>query len=150
MLVQNGFSVSVNFLDASINDDPQVVVTRGIATCEDGGTPSAVFHCGPPGRDGLAIFDRSLRPGWLAFSTVASLVVLGTLVYCPGHRGYEFHRRQSQFFSGDRVPLPAATAGFGAVGQGVRFDNVGVSLAFTPFIVDRDRVGHARSIGGPC
>jgi len=48
--------------------------------------------------------------------------------------------RPAQFFAGDRVPLPAATVGFGAVGQSVVFDNVGVSISFTPFIVDRDRV----------
>lgn len=48
--------------------------------------------------------------------------------------------RNATFFAGDRVPLPEATAGFGGVGQGVRFDNVGVTLNFTPYIVDRNRV----------
>ncbi len=44
------------------------------------------------------------------------------------------------FFAGDRVPIPQATAGFGAVGQGVAFEQVGVQLSFTPFITDRDRI----------
>jgi pilus assembly protein CpaC len=48
--------------------------------------------------------------------------------------------RSATFFAGDRVPLPAATVGFGAVGQGVRFDTVGVTLTFTPYIVERDRI----------
>lgn len=48
--------------------------------------------------------------------------------------------RNASFFAGDRVPLPNATAGFGGVGQSVSFDNVGVTLTFTPFIVDRNRV----------
>jgi pilus assembly protein CpaC len=48
--------------------------------------------------------------------------------------------RSATFFAGDRVPLPAATVGFGAVGQSVVFDNVGVTLTFTPFIVERDRI----------
>ena len=44
------------------------------------------------------------------------------------------------FFAGNRVPIPQATAGFGAVGQGVAFEQVGVTLSFTPFLTDRDRV----------
>ncbi len=44
------------------------------------------------------------------------------------------------FFAGDRIPIPQATAGFGAVGQGVAFEQVGVQLSFTPFITDRDRI----------
>lgn len=44
------------------------------------------------------------------------------------------------FFAGDRIPVPQATAGFGAVGQGVGFEQVGVQLSFTPFITDRDRI----------
>ncbi len=44
------------------------------------------------------------------------------------------------FFAGNRVPIPQATAGFGAVGQGVAFEQVGVRLNFTPHITDRDRV----------
>jgi len=48
--------------------------------------------------------------------------------------------RSATFFAGDRVPLPDATAGFGGVGQSVRFDNVGVTLSFTPFIVERNRI----------
>ena len=44
------------------------------------------------------------------------------------------------FFAGNRVPIPQATAGFGAVGQGVAFEQVGVQLSFTPFITDRDRI----------
>lgn len=48
--------------------------------------------------------------------------------------------RSATFFAGDRVPLPNATANAGGVGQGVRFDNVGVTLTFTPHIVDRNRV----------
>lgn len=48
--------------------------------------------------------------------------------------------RSATFFAGDRVPLPIATAGFGGVGQSVAFDNVGVTLTFTPFIVERNRI----------
>lgn len=48
--------------------------------------------------------------------------------------------RSATFFAGDRVPLPNATAGFGGVGQSVAFDNVGVTLTFTPHIVDRNRI----------
>lgn len=48
--------------------------------------------------------------------------------------------RSATFFAGDRVPLPNATAGFGGVGQSVSFEQVGVTLTFTPFIVDRDRI----------
>ncbi len=44
------------------------------------------------------------------------------------------------FFAGSRVPIPQATAGFGTVGQGVAFAQVGVELNFTPHITDRDRV----------
>jgi pilus assembly protein CpaC len=36
--------------------------------------------------------------------------------------------------------VPEATAGFGAVGQGVRQEFVGVQLQFVPYIVDRDRI----------
>jgi len=43
-------------------------------------------------------------------------------------------------FAGDRVPLPAATVGSGAIGQNVVFDNLGVSISLTPFIVDCGRV----------
>lgn len=48
--------------------------------------------------------------------------------------------RSATFFSGDRVPLPNAVAGFGGVGQSVTFDRVGVTLTFTPYIVERNRI----------
>lgn len=48
--------------------------------------------------------------------------------------------RPATFFAGDRVPLPNAQTGFGGVGQSVQFDNVGVSISFVPYIVDRDRI----------
>jgi pilus assembly protein CpaC len=51
------------------------------------------------------------------------------------------------FFAGNRVPIPQVTAGFGAVGQGVAFEQVGVQLSFTPFITDRASVNLAISLG---
>lgn len=46
----------------------------------------------------------------------------------------------AMFFAGIQFPVPAATATFGAVGQGVNFVPAGVSLMFTPAITDRDRI----------
>jgi hypothetical protein len=43
---------------------------------------------------GRAMFDTRARAGWIALATVATLLVLATLVYCPGHNGYEFHRNR--------------------------------------------------------
>lgn len=48
---------------------------------------------------------------------------------------------QPAFFrAGGEFPVPAATATFGAVGQGVQFVPFGVQLNFTPYITDRDRI----------
>ncbi len=41
---------------------------------------------------GLVAFDRRRRWRWLALAAAASLLVLATLVYCPGHAGYEHYR----------------------------------------------------------
>ncbi|MCX7425857.1 MAG: rhomboid family intramembrane serine protease [Planctomycetia bacterium] len=38
---------------------------------------------------GLAIFDARRRVGWLALSALMTVVVLSTLIACPGHPGYE-------------------------------------------------------------
>jgi len=42
---------------------------------------------------GLSIFDVQRRRQWATIATVATLVVLATLVYCPGHNGYEYSRQ---------------------------------------------------------
>ncbi len=42
---------------------------------------------------GFAIFDVRRRKRWTIAATIATLVVLATLVYCPGHNGYEHSRR---------------------------------------------------------
>jgi membrane associated rhomboid family serine protease len=41
---------------------------------------------------GLVAFDRGRRLQWAVLATVATLLVLATLVYCPGHKGYEHSR----------------------------------------------------------
>ncbi len=41
---------------------------------------------------GLVAFDVRRRARWVALATFASVVVLSTLVACPGHRGYEHVR----------------------------------------------------------
>lgn len=41
---------------------------------------------------GLAAFDRRRRWPWALLAAAASLLVLATLVYCPGHAGYEHYR----------------------------------------------------------
>jgi pilus assembly protein CpaC len=46
----------------------------------------------------------------------------------------------ANFQAGGEFPVPAATATFGAVGQGVSFVPFGVSLQFIPSIPERDRV----------
>ena len=46
----------------------------------------------------------------------------------------------ANFQAGGEFPVPAATATFGAVGQGVSFVPFGVSLQFVPYITERDRV----------
>ncbi len=38
---------------------------------------------------GLAAFDARHRFRWAAVATLASLVVLSTLIACPGHKGYQ-------------------------------------------------------------
>jgi len=43
---------------------------------------------------GLAVFDKRRRTRWAIIAAVASLVVLSTLIACPGHRGYEHARRR--------------------------------------------------------
>jgi GlpG protein len=45
---------------------------------------------------GLVIFDRKRRWRWAGPAAVATLAVLATLVYCPGHNGYEHARRIRQ------------------------------------------------------
>jgi len=41
---------------------------------------------------GLVAFDRRRRWRWLSLAAAATLLVLATLVYCPGHAGYEYYR----------------------------------------------------------
>jgi pilus assembly protein CpaC len=48
--------------------------------------------------------------------------------------------RPANFQAGGEFPIPAATATFGAVGQGVQFVPYGVALQFIPYITDRDRI----------
>ncbi len=42
---------------------------------------------------GHTLCQRQRRPLWLALSTGLTLVVLATLIACPGHPGYEYARR---------------------------------------------------------
>jgi pilus assembly protein CpaC len=46
----------------------------------------------------------------------------------------------ARFAAGGDFPVPAATATFGAVGQGVSFIPFGVQMQFVPYITDRDRI----------
>jgi membrane associated rhomboid family serine protease len=43
----------------------------------------------------MAVYDRR-RLLWRPLAVVATLLVLGTMFYCPGHAGYEYHRRLRQ------------------------------------------------------
>jgi rhomboid protease GluP len=43
---------------------------------------------------GLAIFDQAHRRRWLALSVALTLLVLSTMVVCPGHPHYEYAREQ--------------------------------------------------------
>ena len=57
---------------------------------------------------GLAVFDGRRRLRWAAVATVATLLVLCTLIYCPGHAGYR--RQRGKFVRADRLTSGSATA----------------------------------------
>ena len=48
--------------------------------------------------------------------------------------------RPAQFHAGGQFPVPQAVVGVAVAGQGVTFIPFGVSLTFTPYITDRDRI----------
>lgn len=56
---------------------------------------------------GLAIFDVRRRVSWTLLATVATLLVLSTLVACPGHIGYEQVRQHQRILQQLRQ-VPAA------------------------------------------
>ncbi len=66
---------------------------------------------------GLTVFRRRERMRWLAVTVVAASVVLATLVYCPGHRGYEEMRRNQRARRGlgTREHLPPAPSNVASV-----------------------------------
>lgn len=56
---------------------------------------------------GLAIFDARRRIRWTALAAAATILVLSTLIACPGHAGYETVRRVR---SAGAPPSPIASA----------------------------------------
>jgi len=66
---------------------------------------------------GLAAFDRRRRWQWSALAIAASLLVLATLVACPGHRGYEHVKRGGRIWWGGSA---AAAVAFPVVAVGWR------------------------------
>lgn len=56
---------------------------------------------------GQAIFGASRRTGWTALASAATILVLATLIACPGHAGYEKVRRNQQILKQLRE-IPAA------------------------------------------
>jgi len=59
---------------------------------------------------GLAIFHARLRIRWMVPAVLATLLVLSTLIACPGHAGYEHvkKRRQWQQLLHELQPAPDA------------------------------------------
>jgi membrane associated rhomboid family serine protease len=56
---------------------------------------------------GLVIFDAQRRVRWVSLASVATILVLSTLIACPGHAGYEALRQQRLFWEQIRA-IPAA------------------------------------------
>jgi len=56
---------------------------------------------------GLAAFDVKRRIRWAALASAATLLVLATLIACPGHAGYEAVKQQRMFLKQIRA-IPAA------------------------------------------
>jgi len=56
---------------------------------------------------GLVAFDVQRRLRWVVLASVVSLLVLATLIACPGHRGYEHVRRRLQFERLQEILPPA-------------------------------------------
>jgi GlpG protein len=42
----------------------------------------------------LAVYAAKGRPAWMALAVTSTLVVLGTMFYCPGNPGWEFYHRR--------------------------------------------------------
>jgi hypothetical protein len=59
---------------------------------------------------GLAIFDTRHRTRWSIVAVLASLIVLSTLITCPGHWGYERAKRRMQAFRSARNQTALADA----------------------------------------
>ncbi|NQU19823.1 MAG: hypothetical protein HQ567_00960, partial [Candidatus Nealsonbacteria bacterium] len=54
---------------------------------------------------GLALYDTRLRKRWIAVAAIATLLVLATVIACPGHPLYKQHRE----VFGCRPIIPDAT-----------------------------------------
>jgi GlpG protein len=87
---------------------------------------------------GMAIFNRKRRSYWVTGALIATLIVLTTLFYCPGHPGYEYHRQRRIWLGGALPPVQIYSA-TSAAGGSACLEKLSAKNSRSPRVTASDR-----------